>query len=213
VIPVLASIALGSAALPAAAAPVIQSYASAESSESGEDPGFESDGDFSDQAGHAVTAGSSRCPGPGSCASQPGTDFGAHATALTNFGVNRASSHGNSGPENVENDVVDSASAGSFWADEWTFDVAPANAGDAVLLEFRIDGSWGNNGYARFDVLVGTPSNDPRTPRIPTCSGEPRALTGLCVRDHRQRDLRARAVQRHSASRTAASRAAASTRS
>lgn len=136
--------ALGSGiATPAGAVPRIETNVRAEAWESGEDPGNEVDEDSTEAPGDTIEANAFRCLGDAICAFLPGDVHGGFARARTDYGVNRAYARAPEGEnEFAENDVIDSAYASSFWADEWTFDVALPALGAPVSLAFQIDGSW-----------------------------------------------------------------------
>jgi hypothetical protein len=172
----LVFVAIGLAAAPASALPLIDSRAEAYSDESGEDPGGESDYEQATAAGASAVAETFRCVGSGSCALPPfgWPPYGARADATTNFGRNRARARGANGYDpNNENDVVDSAAASSLWTDDWTFSVPLSAVGDPVSLEFALDGSWQNDGFARFEAGVFdttmpvTPNPDDPDPFLP----------------------------------------------
>ena len=140
---------------PAAALTLIETEVWAEAVESGEDPGSEFDEDQTSTPGDSISANANECPGDAFCASLPGDISGAYARAETDYGSNRAYARAPDGyDEDFENDVVDTAFASSFWADEWTFIVPLAAIGAPVSLEFVLDGSWANEGGATFGAGI-----------------------------------------------------------
>jgi hypothetical protein len=147
---------LGLVPAAASALPVVQSVAEAWADESGDAPGTDFDSDQTSDPGESVQAHAARCPGSGSCAYNPQLwdSVGAHARARTDFGSNRARVHANSGPEGVQNDVVDGAYASSLWVDEWSFFVPLQSLGQAVTIDIQLDGAWQNTAGVRFEAAV-----------------------------------------------------------
>lgn len=143
-------------ALPAAAEPFAESQADAEASESGIDPGFDTDSDSSSTPGGSSLATAYRCPGDQTCTFLPGEEpLGGRGYAETDYGSNRASSRAAEGYGAGDDSVANSASASSFWADEWTFDVASPAAGQAVSIDIHLDGFWTNFGFAEYGAGIG----------------------------------------------------------
>jgi hypothetical protein len=158
------------AAQPAGAVPFTQSVASAESSESGEDEGIERDGDIDTNPDGTAEAVTFRCPGTALCSFLPGDPgVGGRGFARTDYGSNRASSFAEEGYGVDDVSVANYAGASSFWSDEWTFDVAPSSAGQAVTLDIHLDGFWENGAFAEYALGIGTrivppPEPDPEGP-------------------------------------------------
>jgi hypothetical protein len=132
----------------------VQSIAIATADETGEDPGTDEDVEESAVPGETVESYAIRCPGSSPCAIDPTNQGqGARASASTDFGVNRARAYAAEDVDvNLDNDVYETASASSFWVDEWVFSAVSITG--PVTIEFGIEGAWSNGGGATFYAAV-----------------------------------------------------------
>lgn len=183
---VTATVWLGLAPAAALADSFVESTAYAESTEYGEDPGDETDQDQTSSSGATAIARTFLCRGPGLCAFDPqNLPDGGRGIANTEVGVNRASALAVSGfDENATNNVVDYSRASSHWVDEWNMLVLPGSVGQAVSIEFTLDGAWGNFGTAVFDAVISdstkpTPPVNPDDPQEPVVPGGPVAFLNV----------------------------------
>lgn len=138
-------------AMPAMAAPQVGSQVSA---------GVDVLGDVTfDEDGRTTTGPVSVCIKLPSGCLTPEISSGAQAFVNTDVGTNRASI----AVRSMGEDGVASASATSFWKDEWTFSVSPLSTGSFVSLKFRLDGSW-DDGEIQYQFGVFDPTLPPPPP-------------------------------------------------